>query len=97
MGNPWSLRTIGVYQRFCCTTKRSINILLQPSCDVARAHEDLLRGYQASASDSMIDPIALHLNVLSSVTGNWQAYLEHLHDQLTYLVSKRQLNLEVLD
>ena len=85
-GNPWSLRTMGLYQQINSITHRSVDILLQPSDGVRQCYETALTRKHCSNELPCVDPIALHILVISSAVANWQPYLEGLQRELTALV-----------
>jgi hypothetical protein len=86
-GDPWSLRQFGVYQQIGISQQASTWILLQLPGEMRSKLEKTLQGKLYNTNDLGIDPMVPHLIFISSMATNWQPYIEHLHSQLTSLVS----------
>lgn len=78
---PWSVRQLGVYQKFDFSTKRNIYILLQPSDRVIEVIKETL-DFNASGGDLKYgfcnDWTQLHLLCLGAIREHWREYINFL-------------------
>lgn len=84
-GDPWSLRQVGVYQRFCFEHRRSIWIFLQLSQQTRAWLIKMLDRDGASRAEE--HSMVFHLVILSITSRGWNDYLEHLDALLAEYVS----------
>lgn len=84
-GDPWSLRQIGVYEKFNFQSRSSKWILLQPSPAALQALEDGLRSREHDLH-SFTNLMSLHTRLLFTSSRQWPDYIDYLRAQLERLV-----------
>ena len=84
-GDPWSLRQMGVYEKFKFQSRSSKWILLQPSPAALQALEDGLRS-RGHDLHSFTNSMSLHTRLLFTSSRQWPDYIDYLRAQLERLV-----------
>lgn len=77
--HPWSVRQMGVYQKFDFNESSSTWIFLQPTCQVKRLAI-------AMPNQRTRHPLDTHISILSSTTEAWRWYLKELDQTIRSLV-----------
>ena len=86
-GNPWSLRQTGVYQQVTLTEGISNWIILQPSNSCRSQLDKIMQSNTRGETLLAMNPMLLHLHFLTAMAGQWEEYIQNLHDSLKELVS----------
>ena len=90
--NPWSIRQVGIYEKFNVETGQSVWIVLQPS---GRVYDRLKEGisskdWQASPVEkngrAVVASVLIHAGILNTLGCEWGRYLEELNLQVQQLV-----------
>jgi len=76
---PWSVRRMGVYQKYNAQTKSSVWIVIQPTPAALTLTNNFLLSEQL--------PLAMHLWLISSTTAKWRMYLKHCDNEIREKVS----------
>lgn len=87
-GNPWSLRQMGIYQKFDLYSQKHVWILLQPFSLAQRTLTRILKRCALHGSTSRnLHPMSLHARFMDTAALNWSAYLGDLRNDINMLVS----------
>jgi len=86
-GNPWSLRQIGVYEKYDSLKDVSIWILISASETAREALDDIKLTNQPVDSRCLTETNMFHAVLIAAVSREWRKYLEHLQVELDILVS----------
>ena len=84
--NPWSIRQVGVYERFDVITGQSVWIILRPSKRVNRRLQEVLALQRTTSDRSTGAIVFLHAAILIAAGREWGEYLEELREQIQRLV-----------
>jgi hypothetical protein len=84
--NPYSLRQLGVCQRFCVATGRSHWIVLSPSEDLRDQLKERFKTAKCRGVQCQ-NPLLPHHIFLSCATSAWDDFIEHLRQRLEQYVS----------
>jgi hypothetical protein len=87
IGDPWSVRQIGVYHKYDGTMQRSVWILIGASKRPQSIVEDSRRGGLLESEYSLSAALFLHAILLATTEDDWRTYLEDLGAELNLLVS----------
>jgi hypothetical protein len=92
VGDPWSLRQIGVYQKYDGTNDRSVWIFISAS-DIPHQAVDAVRQSSTFHDERRQGAIvALHAVLLETAALEWRTYLESLNAQIELLVRLADLS-----
>ncbi|KAF8537920.1 hypothetical protein BDD12DRAFT_911130 [Trichophaea hybrida] len=80
--DPWSVRQIGLYQKYTTLSKRGTYIILEPSSDLQRRLREVCKPGTHEVKDFLSHWTSFHLLCLGSLEGNWQQYINFLHEQV---------------
>lgn len=86
-GNPWSIRQSGVYHRYSPKLNSNVWLLLHPLADSV-AQRRLNDWYSRPHHSLNINPLRIHILLLSSYLDNWRWYLKDLGNTFLNIVSK---------
>jgi K+-sensing histidine kinase KdpD len=86
-GNPWSLRQIGVYEKYDSLKDSSTWILISASETAREALDDIRLTDQPDDSRCLTETTMFHTVLIAAVSREWRKYLEHLQVELDILVS----------
>ena len=86
-GNPWSIRQTGVYHRYSPLENSSVWLLLHPLAN-SIAQKRLNDCYSRPHCGLNINPLRIHILLLSSYLDNWRWYLKDLGNTFLKIVSK---------
>ena len=84
--DPWSLRQIGVYERYSFEKQSSVWFLLQPSAHVCQRLKDDLQMKSSSTSASTDQTLLLHALIQFTASRHWMDYVDDLRLQIEKLV-----------
>ena len=87
-GDPWSIRQMGVLQKYDAEQDRNTIVLLNPSAALKNRSDKIV--YQGSALSQ------IHLLILQSTSERWSEYLQYLEAMSTRLVSALCFGLDPL-
>jgi hypothetical protein len=96
-GSPWSMRQTGVYHRFSETSKlgdlgaENLWLLLHPMRNSKAQTRLGVAAEKIGARDMALDPLRLHVLIMSSYIDNWRWYLHDIKRRSIELVSPRSL------
>jgi hypothetical protein len=85
-GDPWSLRQIGVYQKYEGTTRRSVWIFISASDVPQQAIEAVRQSNAFDLEPRLSGIVAFHAALLETAALEWHTYLESLNAQIELLV-----------
>ena len=86
LGDPWSLRQIGVYQKYDRTNGRSVWIFISAS-DVPHQAVDAVRQSSTFNDERRLSTVVMvHAALFETATFEWRTYLESLDAQIELLV-----------
>ena len=84
--DPWSLRQIGVYERYNVEKQSSVWFLLQPSAHVCQRLKDCLQMKPSSTSALTDQTLLLHALIQFTASRHWMDYVDDLRLQIEKLV-----------
>jgi hypothetical protein len=76
---PWSVRRMGVYQKYNSLTNSSVWIVIRPTPVALTLTNNFFLSQQL--------PLAMHLWLMSSTIGKWRSYLKHWDNEIREKVS----------
>lgn len=89
-GNPWSVRQTGVYHRFSTTDPSNVEnlwLLLHPMPNSKAQSRLDVSADKLNVRDVSLDPLRLHVLIMSSYVDNWRWYLHDIKRDYLNLVS----------
>lgn len=92
-GSPWSVRQTGVYHRFSEIIKQgdvsaeNLWLLLHPMRNSKAQTRLGVAADKVNAREMALDPLRLHVLIMSSYIDNWRWYLHDIKRQYLELVS----------
>jgi hypothetical protein len=87
--NPWSVRQMGVYQKFNIAEQRGKCILIQPSLELQRRLQEELD--DGDNYGELIDEwMNVHSQCINTLSRNWLAYIKFLEKEVAKIVSPRR-------
>lgn len=84
--NPWSVRQMGLYQRFDYEDSSSICIHIQPPKETHTRLTSALERGNTSEEPGQPDPMSLHLAFIDIAMQNWAEYVRYLDEKLVECV-----------
>jgi hypothetical protein len=91
-GDPWSTRQTGIYHRFStCHAKKAENlwVLVHPMPNSKVQRRLAVATKDLTANDMAVNPLRLHVLVMSCYIDNWRWYLHNIKRQYTTYVGLR--------
>jgi hypothetical protein len=86
MGDPWSVRQIGVYHKYYGIMRRSVWILVSASVTPQQIEEAARRAGVGDNDQMLSTALVFHAILLETTLQDWREYLDCLHTQLSLLV-----------
>jgi len=85
--NPWSLRQMGIYQRFETDTRIQSCILLQRSIRLKAMMKESFERKTTDNSYLLQHWSSIHLLMIASISSNWDSYAKFLDQKIDVIVS----------
>ena len=85
--NPWSVRQVGIYQKFSASAQQSTCMFIQPSLDLLRRLREVLQKDGLQRDGLVGHWTALHLLIVGTLTRNWASYVRFLEQEMGKIVS----------
>lgn len=86
VGDPWSVRQVGVYECYSCVNMNSIWIFLQPSENIHRRLGEWIKSHLNSNLGTCGKKVLLHIAVQVTASRYWGDYIEEIRFKIQELV-----------